>query len=113
MTKDEKRAARRAIVLELVNKARVAAGQKPLRHLKRGVKTNPGKCVIARSLPNIQSVVGDYVVFADEETAKRVARAWHKRYSSINARLVWTPKVINQFVFDFDNGEYPNLAAKQ
>lgn len=99
---------RRTTVLTLLNDARAALGEAPLRDLPAGRAACASACPIATALDAFVGV--DAVCFHEIHRAACVARAWGVRLSAQRGLYhVPLPPALRRFVLHLDMGAFPAL----
>ena len=94
-----------AEVLRLVNEARVALGQKPLKRLPKGERGDVSYCPLAIALHTW--IGAENASVESDREAERLAEVWGTE--KLCDGEVWLPRVLREFVLDFDAGKYPDL----
>lgn len=96
--------------LEMVNRGRRAMGMKPLKRMPKGYIQEGDMCPIQRAL-NVASVADTITISNDYDKAVALAKIYNKgiEFSGYHAEI-GMPKVLSQFVSDFDEGKYEKLA---
>lgn len=99
--------------VRLVNRARKALGDKPLRSLPVGSRHHSTLGPLARALRSEDHVVtvGEHSArFRSELDARKVAEAWgEKAVRYDGSYTVGLPELLADFVHRFDRGEFPHL----
>jgi hypothetical protein len=104
--------------LRLVNLARSAQGLPALAEFSKGNKRAAGSCPVARAL-DVECAGPGWIIFGIAGTngydiarlrARAVAAAWRTTVTQQDT-MVPTPIELQQFIFAFDRGEYPELIA--